>query len=93
MPAFALVTISLEDRHTFSEYRKLAGPAMAKHKCEPLAVSSEARVIEGEGPAPDVTVILTFPDRDHALAWIGDPEIAAVHQLRQSAGTSRIILM
>ena len=66
---------------------------MAKHKCEPLAVSSEAQVVEGEGPAPDVTVILTFPDRDHALAWISDPEIAAIHQLRQSSGMSRIILM
>ena len=93
MTAYALVTISLDDPETFAAYRELAGPAMAKHHCKPLAVSSEAQVIEGGGPAPDVTVILTFPDRDHALAWINDPEIAGVHGKRRASGTSRILLM
>lgn len=93
MPAYALVTISLEDRDTFAAYRKLAGPAMAKHHAEALAVSSEAQVIEGDGPAPDITVILSFPDRDHALGWINDPEIAEVHETRRASGTSRIVLM
>ena len=59
----------------------------------PLAVSPEAQVIEGDGPAPDVTVILTFPERDHALNWINDPEIAEVHARRRASGTSRILLM
>ncbi|PWE29903.1 DUF1330 domain-containing protein [Maritimibacter sp. 55A14] len=93
MTAYAIVTLTLDDPDTFSRYRSLAGPAMATHKAEPLAVSPEAQVIEGEGPAPDVTVILTFPDRDHARAWINDPEIAGVHALRRASGTSRIILM
>ncbi len=93
MTAYAIVTITLEDRDTFARYRSMAGPAMARHSAEPLAVSPEAQVIEGEGPAPDVTVILTFPDRDHAMAWINDPEIAEVHRLRRASGASRIILM
>lgn len=93
MTAYALVTVTIEDRDMFAEYRTLAGPAMAKHKAEPLAVSAEAQMIEGEGPAPDVTVILSFPDRDHALAWINDPDIADVHARRRASGTSRIILM
>lgn len=93
MTAYAIVTITLDDRETFARYRSMAGPALARHKAEPLAVSPEAQVIEGAGPAPDVTVILTFPDRDHAMAWINDPEIAEVHALRRASGTSRIILM
>ena len=44
-------------------------------------------------PAPNVTVILQFEDRDAALDWINDPEIAHVHQMRNDAGTSRIVLM
>ncbi len=93
MTAYALVTITVEHPETFAEYRQLAGPAMAKHKATPLAVSPEAQVIEGDDPAPDVTVILTFPDRDHALGWINDPEIAHVHAKRRASGASRIILM
>lgn len=93
MTAYALVTITVDHPETFAAYRQAAGPAMAKHKAEPLAVSSEAKVIEGDGPAPNVTVILSFPDRDHALAWINDPEIADVHERRRASGASRIVLM
>lgn len=93
MSTYALVTISLDDPEEFGRYREMAGPAMAKHHAKPLSVSSEAQVIEGTGAAPDVTVILTFPDREHALAWINDPEIAHVHAARRASGTSKIILM
>ena len=93
MTAYALVTITVDSPETFAEYRQLAGPAMAKHKAEPLAVSPEAQIIEGDGPAPDVTVILSFPDREHAQGWINDPEIADIHAKRRASGTSRIILM
>lgn len=93
MTAYALVTLSVTDRDVLESYRAKAGPALAKYSAEPLAVSPEAQVIEGDGPAPDVTVILQFPDRDHALGWINDPELAPVHALRRGSGASRIILM
>lgn len=93
MTAYALVTLSVNDTEKLAAYREVAEPAMAKHGVTPLAVSGEAQVIEGDGPAPNVTVILQFEDRDAALDWINDPEIAHVHQMRNDAGTSRIVLM
>lgn len=93
MTAYAQVTITLKDPETFAKYRELAGPALAKHKAKPLAVSKESNIIEGDGPAPDVAVILEFPDRAHAEAWINDPELAEVHALRNAGGNSRIVLM
>jgi uncharacterized protein (DUF1330 family) len=93
MTAYAIVTLTIEDQAALENYRAQAGPALAKHKATPLSVSSEAQVIEGEGPAPDVTVLLQFPDRDHALAWISDTEIEHVHAARRASGASRIILM
>lgn len=93
MTAYALVTISVTDTEKLAAYREIAGPAMAKHGVKPLAVSGEAQVIEGSDPAPNVTVILQFADRDAALGWINDPEIANVHKLRNEAGQSRIVLM
>lgn len=93
MTAHALVTISLTDPDEFAQYREAAGPAMAKHNARPLAVSRDATVIEGDDPAPDITVILQFEDREAALAWINDPEIAHVHAKRRNSGVSRIVLM
>ncbi|MDC0739168.1 DUF1330 domain-containing protein [Cognatishimia sp. SS12] len=93
MPTYAQVSIYLKDPEIFENYRTLAGPAMAKHGATPLAVSHSASVIEGTEAAPDVSVILEFPDRAHAEAWINDPEIAHVHALRNQAADSRIILM
>lgn len=93
MSAYALVTITLKDPDAFAKYRELAGPALAKHKAKPFAVSKENKVIEGDGPAPDIAVILEFPDRAHAEAWINDPELTEVHALRNAGGNSRIVLM
>ena len=93
MTAHAIVTISLTNPETFADYRSKAGEFMALHKAKPLHVSAEAQVIEGDGRAPDVTVILEFPDREHALAWINDPEAQQVHALRRASGRSRIVLL
>jgi uncharacterized protein (DUF1330 family) len=93
MTAYAIVSISLDDPETFARYRSMAGPAMKKHKATPLAVSDQPQIIEGDGDAPDISVILAFPDREHALAWINDPDISEVHAARRASGRSQIILM
>ncbi|WP_422049158.1 DUF1330 domain-containing protein [Shimia sp.] len=93
MTAYAFVNLTITNPESFEAYREKAGMALKKHGAAPLHVSKEAEVIEGEGAAPTVTVILTFPDRDAARAWIEDPEFAEVHALRRGAGVSNIILM
>ncbi len=93
MTAYAVVAIHLEDPDAFARYRTMAGPALQKHQGKPLSVSSEAQIIEGDGVAPGVTVILEFPDRDHARAWINDKDIAEVHATRRASGRSQILLM
>lgn len=93
MTAYALVTVTVDDPTKFATYREAAGPAMAKHGVTPLAVSREAEIIEGNGTAPNVTVILQFENREAVRGWINDPEIAEVHRMRREAGSSRIILM
>lgn len=93
MTAYAVVTLTVKDPETLAAYREKAGAALAKYSAVPLAVSAESQIIEGDMPAPDVTVILTFPDKDHALGWINDPDLAETHALRQGAGVSNIVLL
>lgn len=93
MTAYALVTVTVSNPESFAAYREKAGDALKKYGGAPMQVSKEAEVIEGDAPNPDVAVILTFPDRTAAKAWINDPELADVHALRASAGDSKIVLM
>ncbi|GAA6180314.1 DUF1330 domain-containing protein [Shimia sp. NS0008-38b] len=93
MTTYALVTLTITNPESFELYRQQAGAALAKHGGAAMEVSKTSEVIEGDGVAPTVTVILTFPDRDAAKAWINDPEFAEAHALRRGSGTSNIILM
>ncbi|MGC1495504.1 MAG: DUF1330 domain-containing protein [Sulfitobacter sp.] len=93
MTAYAVVTLTVTDPDMMAQYREVAGPSMAKHGASALHVSAEPKQIEGEGPAPQIIVLLTFPDRKAAEQWHNDPEIAHVRALRQGAADSRIFLL
>ncbi|MBO9473018.1 DUF1330 domain-containing protein [Shimia sp. R10_1] len=93
MTAYAFVNLTITNPDSFEAYREKAGLALKKHGAAPLHVSKEAEVIEGGDAAPTVSVLLTFPDRAAAKAWIEDPEFAEVHALRRGSGFSNIILM
>ena len=93
MTAHAFVTLTVTNPDKMAAYREVAGPALEKYGAKPLQVSPEATWLDGDGDAPDVAVLLAFPDRDAAQAWRDDPELAEVHQLRNDAGTCRILLL
>lgn len=93
MTVYATATINVTDPEALGRYREGAGAALEKHKGTNFAASMEPQILEGDGPAPDVAVILAFPDREHALAWINDPAIADVHDARRAGGITKIILM
>lgn len=93
MTAYAFVNLAITNPDSFAAYRERAGEALKKHGGAPLEVSKEAEVIEGTEKAPSVAVILTFPDRAAAKAWINDPELKEVHALREGSGSSTITLL
>lgn len=93
MTAYAFVTVTVTNPESFASYRKQAGAALAKYGAKPVEVSPDSQVIEGDRDAPNVAVLLSFPDRQAALNWINDPEFADVHALRRGAGESHILLL
>ena len=93
MTAYAIVTLDVTDTDMIARYREVAGPALAKHGASPLHVSTAPSLLEGDGPVPQIMVLLTFPNRESAENWHNDPTIAEVHALRQGAGNSRIFLL
>ena len=89
--AYAKLTIINPD--SLDKYRNVAGAALAKHGGNVVSTARECTQLDGNPDTPDVAALLSFPDREAALAWANDPELADVHALRRSAGGSDILLL
>lgn len=89
----AIVKLTITDAEKFAAYAERAGEALKKYNGAPIAQSKSPEVIEGDVVAPSRAVVLTFPDKESALGWINDPELAEIHALRTGAGKSEIILL
>jgi uncharacterized protein (DUF1330 family) len=93
MTAYAFVTLNVNNPEKMTAYREKAADALAKHGGSVLQASPEPMLLEGETTLPQMAVGLGFPDRDSAIAWKNDPDLAEVHALRMDSGETTIILL
>ncbi len=89
--AYAKLTVTNPD--ALAAYRDVAEAALAKHGGKVESAAREFTVLDGAPNAPDVAALLSFPDREAAIAWSNDPALADVHALRRGAGGSDILLL
>ena len=92
MPAYVTVQLDITDAETFAEYRKVGGPAVAKHGGKPLS-AGKASLLHDAGVGVMPSVLLEFPDTAAALAWMSDPELADVHALRNKGAKATVTLL
>ncbi len=90
---YAFVELNITNTDNFDRYKLEAGKALAKHGGAPLVSSKDSTTIEGDKTAPQVAVILSFPDPEAANAWINDPELQHVHEMRKKSGDVSILLL
>lgn len=90
---YAYAKLTVTNPESLAQYRDVAGAALAKHGGAVVSAAGEFTVLDGAPDVPDVVAILSFPDKDAALKWINDPEIADVHALRRGGGASDILLI
>lgn len=90
---YAFVQLTITDPDTMARYGELAGDALKKYGATVAAMSKDPTRLEGDSPAPSRAVLLEFSDKDAALGWINDPDLAPVHALRRAAGDSEITLI
>jgi len=57
-----------------------------------IAQSTEVTVVEGDGPAPSVTVIIEFPDKAAAEAWYNDDAYKPWMEARQAGSTGTALM-
>lgn len=90
---YAIVQLKLQDPEAMGAYREKAADALSKHGGQVVTASGELTAIDGAPNLPDFAVILSFPDKAAAEAWIGDPALAETHALRRKGAQSDIFLV
>lgn len=90
---YAYAKLTVTNSQALAQYRELAGPALAKHGGKVESAAKEFTALDGSPDAPDTAAILSFPDKEAALAWANDPELEDVHTLRRNGGSSDIMLL
>ncbi|MBY5932222.1 DUF1330 domain-containing protein [Tateyamaria omphalii] len=93
MTTHAVAMLRITNPDSLAQYREKAGVALARHGGEIVQAAPDISALEGAPVVPDIMAIIRFPDRAAAEAWIADPELQAVHDLRRAAGGSDILLM
>jgi uncharacterized protein (DUF1330 family) len=84
MAAYFIAQYQVKDPGLYQEYSAGAGPTLAAHGAELVALDVAAETIEGTSPGPQ-TVIIKFESTEKAKAWYNSEDYQAVVGKRLAA--------
>ena len=92
MKAYLVLDLTVNDFSGFRRYIDEIPRYIAKHSGRYIVRGVEPTIIEGDWK-PGRVVILEFPARREAEAFLGDPEIQELFKLRHETTTSKLVLV
>ncbi len=92
MKAYLVLDFAIDDLPGFLPYVDAIPPFIEKHGGRYIVRGVEPTVMEGDW-APERMVILEFPSRDNAKAFLGDPDAQALFDVRHRTTDSKLILV
>jgi uncharacterized protein (DUF1330 family) len=92
VPAYVLGDIRITDPAQFDTYRAPAGASVAQYGGRLLAAAGKAELLDG-GPAPELSVVIEFPDAAAARRWYQSPEYQAALPIRLRSSQGRVFLI
>lgn len=92
MKAYLIADITVEDPETFKLYREKVPAIIEKHQGRYLVRGSECERAEGHWQ-PQRMVIIEFPTRKQALAFLQDPDYQPVAALRHASASSNLVIV
>jgi uncharacterized protein (DUF1330 family) len=92
MTAYLVLDLMVNDLADFLPYVEAIPAFIAKHGGRYASKGADPVVIEGDW-SPKRLVILEFPSRSHAQAFLGDPEAQELFARRHRSTTSRLVLV
>lgn len=91
MKAYLVLDVSVKDFVGFQSYVAEIPAFIAKHSGRYIVRGVEPTTIEGDW-APERLVIIEFPDREKAHAFLDDPDTQDLFELRHATTTSKLLL-
>jgi uncharacterized protein (DUF1330 family) len=92
MKAYLVLDLTVNDIRAFRTYIAEIPAFIEKHAGRYIVQGAQPTPIEGEW-APERMVIIEFPARENANAFLHDPEIQDLFKVRHEATTSRLVLV
>lgn len=92
MKAYLVLDLSVNDFGGFKKYIVEIPAFIAKHSGRYIVQGVQPTIIEGDWK-PDRMVIIEFPERDKADAFLRDPEIQDLFKVRHATTTSKLVLV
>lgn len=93
MDHYVVVQLTPKEPEVLKQYFAVGKAAVEKHGGEAIAGGPDRVVMEENGAGDPASVLLKFPSKTAALAWIEDPELAETHALRRRGAATTITLL
>jgi uncharacterized protein (DUF1330 family) len=91
LKAYLVLDLSVNDVAGFKTYIAEVPAFIARHSGRYIVRGVEPTTIEGDW-APERLVIIEFPEREKAQAFLDDPDIQDLFELRHTTTTSKLLL-
>lgn len=91
MAVFLLAAVDRTNLEAYKGYEEGAFVSVVKFGVQPLAVSDDITVLEGEAPAARI-ILLKFEDQAALDAWYNSLEYQGVIPIRQANADTRFVV-
>jgi uncharacterized protein (DUF1330 family) len=92
MKAYLVLDLTVNDLGAFRTYIAQIPAHIARHSGKYLVQGAQPTAIEGDWK-PDRMVIIEFPQRANAEAFLSDPDIQDLFKVRHETTTSKLVLV
>jgi len=92
MRAYLVLDLSVNDVGRFRKYIAEIPAFIAKHSGKYIVQGVQPTTIEGDWRVERM-VIIEFPEREKAEAFLSDPEISDLFKIRHETTTSKLVLV
>ena len=91
MKAYAILDMDIHDPEVYSKYPPLVWPLIEKHGGMITHRISDFETVEGDW-CPKRLLIVEFPDKAAAKAFLDDPEYQPLKDIRLGTATSLMVI-
>ncbi|ACL61407.1 DUF1330 domain-containing protein [Methylobacterium nodulans] len=92
MAAYLIAQHKITDRAVFEEFRSKAIPLIESRGGRFIVRSEKVEVREGDW-APDMVVVIEFPDREKLRLALDSPEFQKLRELRRKSGSGVVLVV